>query len=65
MCLGLLLFMTAALHAHNPRARLLALSAVAMAISITLFVIIKHDRPFVGYAAIPPEAILWASGVLY
>ena len=58
----LLLFMTAATHARAPRPRKRALAAVTVAVSTTLFVIIKHDRPFVGQAALTPTPILIATG---
>ncbi len=47
--LGLLLLTVAAgLHARQPGARALALCAITLAITITVFVIIQHDPPFVG-----------------
>ena len=62
--LGLLLLIVAAgLHARAPGARALALTAITLAITITGFVIVQHDRPFVGTSAISPAPILWASGV--
>ena len=47
--LGLLLLLVAAgLHARGPGPRALALSAITLAITMTVFVIVQHDRPFVG-----------------
>jgi hypothetical protein len=61
--LGLLLLTVAAgLHARQPGARALALSAITLAITITVFVIIQHDRPFEGASAILPAPIIWATG---
>ena len=50
------------MRAHRG-ARALALTAITLAITITVFVIVQHDRPFVGTSAISPAPILWASGV--
>lgn len=61
--LGMLLLLVAAgAHAQSPASRALALGALTLAITITLFVIVQHDRPFVGEAAISPGPILWATG---
>lgn len=48
-------------HGRFPDARLAALAAISLAISIALFVILSHDRPFVGYLAITPNSILEAA----
>ena len=62
--LGLLLLVMIALgHGRFPFVRAIALSAIGMAISIALFVILAHDRPFVGYHAVTPQPILAAAGV--
>lgn len=62
--LGLVLMLVVAtIHVEHPGARRLALSAVVLAISIMLFVIVLHDRPFVGESALKPDAILHAAGV--
>ncbi|MCA3560366.1 MAG: DUF4239 domain-containing protein [Aestuariivirga sp.] len=61
--LGLLLLLVAAgAHARSPVSRILALGVLTLAIAITLFVIVQHDRPFSGDAAISPGPILWATG---
>jgi hypothetical protein len=61
--LGLLLLVMMALgHGRHPLPRAVALSAISLAISIALFVIVSHDRPFVGYRALTPQAILAAAG---
>lgn len=39
------------------------LTMIALAISIALYVILVHDRPFVGYKAITPQPILNAAEV--
>ena len=57
-----LLVVIAASHAHFPLASAVSAAALAAAISIMLFVIILHDRPFIGYAALTPEPILRATG---
>lgn len=49
-------------HAAFPLARRVAVTAVVMAISIMLYVILLHDRPFIGYAAVTPDPILKATG---
>ena len=61
--LGLLLLVMMALgHGRHPLPRTVALAAISLAISIALFVIVSHDRPFVGYQALTPQAILAAAG---
>ena len=61
--LGLLLLVMMALgHGRFPLPRTVALAAISLAISIALFVIVSHDRPFVGYQALTPQAILAAAG---
>lgn len=59
-----LLFVVTLSHAGYPLARRVAVSAVVMSISIMLYVILLHDRPFIGYAAETPDAILKATGVV-
>lgn len=59
-----LLIVMAASHAEFRIAFPVAVASVALAISILLFVIILHDRPFIGYAALTPEPILAATGEL-
>jgi hypothetical protein len=62
VALALLLIVVMALsHGSAPGARAAALGIVTVAVSVALFVIIAHDRPFVGYLAIPPKAILEAA----
>lgn len=62
--LGLLFLVMITLgHGRFPLPRAIALSAISMAISIALYVIVSHDRPFVGYQALTPKAILAAAGV--
>lgn len=57
-----LLSMVTISHITTPLARRVAVSAVTLAISIMLYVILLHDRPFIGYDAITPEPILKATG---
>jgi hypothetical protein len=59
-----LLCMVAASHADFPLARRASLTGIAFAISILLFVIVLHDRPFTGYDALTPQPILAAAGAL-
>lgn len=62
--LGLLLLVVIALgHAHDRLPRAVALTAMTAAISVALYVILVHDRPFVGYNAVSPQPILWAAGL--
>ena len=61
--LGLLLMSVIAIcHGRFPKARAVALSAVTLAITISLFVILAHDRPFVGLNAISPKPVMTAAG---
>jgi hypothetical protein len=63
--LGLLLLVTlAASHAAFPLAQRVGLGLISLAISIMLFGIIIHDKPFVGEGAVKPDPILKAAGVL-
>ncbi len=57
-----LLFVVTLNHIATPVARRVAVGAVVMSISIMLYVIVLHDRPFIGYAAVTPEPILKATG---
>lgn len=59
-----LLCMVGGSHADFPLARRASLAGLAFAISILLFVIVLHDRPFIGYDALTPEPILAAAGAL-
>lgn len=59
----LLLFVVAMGHGRFPAARNAALTAISLAISIALFVIITNDRPFVGYYSVSPQPILRATGI--
>ncbi len=62
--LGLLLLAVIALgHARHRLPRAVALAAMTTAISVALYVILAHDRPFVGYNAVSPQPILWAAGL--
>jgi hypothetical protein len=62
--LGLLLMAVIAIgHGRFPFSRAVALSAVTLAISIAAYVILAHDRPFVGYHAVSPQQIIAAAGV--
>lgn len=62
--LGVVLIVVITLsHASFPLARRVAVAAVVMAISIMLYVILLHDRPFIGYAAQTADPILKATGV--
>lgn len=61
--LGIVLLVVVTLnHVTAPLARRVAVGAVVMSISIMLYVILLHDRPFIGYDAITPEPILKATG---
>ena len=61
--LGIILLSVVTLsHITTPLARRVAVGAVTLAISIMLYVILLHDRPFIGYDAITPEPILKATG---
>jgi putative flippase GtrA len=57
-----LLFVVTLNHIATPLARRVAVAAVAMSMSIMLYVILLHDRPFIGYDAISPDPILKATG---
>ncbi len=62
--LGVLLLAIIAIgHGRFGLPRHVALTAITLAVSIALFVIIAHDRPFVGYNAVGPYPILNASGL--
>ncbi|WP_373502054.1 hypothetical protein [Aestuariivirga sp.] len=62
--LGLLLLVVIAIgHARFPVPRTVALASMTMAITIALYVIAAHDRPFIGPAAQSPWPILDATGV--
>lgn len=62
--LGILLLTMVALgHARFPLPRGVALSAMTAAITLALFVIVVHDRPFEGYSSLTPQPILRAAGV--
>lgn len=61
--LGVVLLLVVTLaHATVPLARRVAVSIIVLAISIMLYVIMLHDRPFVGYDAETPLPILKATG---
>ena len=61
--LGIVVLATVAVsHAAFPMVRRIALAAISLAVALMLFVIILHDRPFVGYASVTPDPILWATG---
>lgn len=61
--LGLLVLVAVAVgHGRFPAARRVALALLAVAISIAIFVIIAHDRPFIGDMAVSPQPILRATG---
>lgn len=62
--LGLVLMLVVStIHVAHPGARRLALAAMTLTISIMLFVIVLHDRPFIGRSALMPDPILRAAGV--
>jgi len=62
--LGLLLLVMVAMgHARFPLPRSVALAAMTAAITLALFVIVVHDRPFLGYSALSPQPILRAAGI--
>lgn len=61
--LGIVLLSVVTLsHITTPLARRVAVGAVTLSISIMLYVILLHDRPFIGYDAIMPTPILKATG---
>jgi hypothetical protein len=63
--LGILLLVMVALgHARFPLPRSVALAAMTAAITLAMFVIVVHDRPFVGSSALTPQPILRAAGLL-
>ncbi|MFN0191760.1 MAG: DUF4239 domain-containing protein [Aestuariivirga sp.] len=59
----LLLIVIAVCHAQSAPARAAALTFTCFAIALSVFVIIAHDRPFVGRLAIQPQPILDAAGL--
>ncbi len=58
----LLILVIAICHAKSVRARVIALTIITTAITVSLSVILAHDRPFVGRLAITPQPILDAMG---
>ncbi|MFT3988180.1 hypothetical protein [Aestuariivirga sp.] len=50
-------------HGRWPASRALALSVITLAISISLFVIVVHDRPFYGQQQVTPHPVLEAAGL--
>ncbi len=58
----LLLAVIALSHGRYRAARRAALVIATLAISIAVYVIIAHDRPFVGAMAVSPQPILRATG---
>ena len=58
----LLIVVIATCHGRFSRARAVALAAVTFAITISLFVILAHDRPFIGRLAVTPAPIAEAVG---
>lgn len=58
----ILLFVVTVSHAAFPLARRVSVAAIVAAISVMLYVILLHDRPFIGYAAVTPDPILKATG---
>ena len=62
--LGLLLLVVIAVcHGRWPVSRAVALFLITLAVSISLFVIVAHDRPFVGQNAVGPQPIMAAAGL--
>jgi hypothetical protein len=60
--LGLLLLVViATCHAQSAPSRATALTFTSFAIALSVFVIIAHDRPFIGRLAIQPQPILDAA----
>lgn len=60
--MAVLLFIVISLcHADTPRARAIALGVMSVAISLAFYVILSHDRPFVGFQAITPDSIVSAA----
>lgn len=59
-----LLFVLTLSHAPYPLARRVSVSFVVLAISVMLYVILLHDRPFIGAASLTADPILQATGVL-
>jgi len=50
-------------HARWPASRAVALGIITLAISISLFVIVVHDRPFYGQQQVTPQPVLEAAGL--
>lgn len=48
-------------HVEDDKGRAVALGLVAIMVSTALLLMIMHDRPFIGYDALGPEAILAAA----
>ncbi|QIG46841.1 DUF4239 domain-containing protein [Nordella sp. HKS 07] len=48
-------------HIDDDRARAIALALVTVMVATALLLMIMHDRPFIGYEALGPEAILAAA----
>lgn len=48
-------------HASGDGGRAIALSLVSVMVSTALFLLIAHDRPFIGWEALGPEPVLQAA----
>lgn len=63
LMLMLVLFAAIALgHSDNRRARAAALTLASLAVAVSLFGVLVHDRPFAGYLGVTPDAISRAAG---
>ena len=48
-------------HAPDAKARAIALGLVSVMVSTALFLLIAHDRPFIGWEALGPEPVIAAA----
>jgi len=48
-------------HANSEGGRAIALGLVSVVVSTALFLLIAHDRPFIGWDALGPEAVIAAA----
>jgi hypothetical protein len=48
-------------HASDDGGRAIALGLVAAVVSTSLFLLIAHDRPFIGWDALGPQSVIAAA----
>jgi hypothetical protein len=48
-------------HASSEGGRAIALGLVAVIVSTALFLLVAHDRPFVGWDALGPQSVIAAA----